>query len=80
MPIEIWRDLSVATALLKLVQIGDIVFEHAVFGRMRQINVIRVRWQWRERLIEFPKRFLQLWAVGKEHQLLVKSPIQTDDC
>src|SRR6266853_54022 len=80
LPIEIRCELNVSDTLLKLVQIGDVVLEHAVFGRMREVNVIRIRRQRRERLIKSPKRFCQLRRIGEKHQLFVKSPIQTDDC
>ncbi|MEY2555833.1 MAG: hypothetical protein QOF93_977, partial [Verrucomicrobiota bacterium] len=64
LPIEIRCDLGLSAALLKLVQIGDVVLEHAVFRRMGKIDVIRIRRQRRKRLIEIPKRFRQLRRVG----------------
>src|SRR6266568_2198836 len=78
--VEVWRDFDIGVAALKLVQIGNVVLEHAVFSGMRKKDVVRIRRQWWQRLIELPKWLRQLGAIGQEHQLFVKSPIQTDDC
>src|SRR5438105_6498122 len=77
--IQMRRDFDVCAGFVKLVQISDVVLQHAVFGGMREINVVRIGGQRRERLIEIPKRFRQLRSVSQKNQLFVKSPIQTDD-
>src|SRR2546430_6148858 len=62
LPVKMRRDFNVRPVFLKLVQISDVVLQHAVFGGMREINVVRIGRKRRQGLIKLPKRLRQLGA------------------